>query len=56
MKPDDLGHGAGHAIAKMTVHRIFDHLAQFVEGIALGNDAVPQGQRSASTMGMICNT
>jgi len=38
VKPDDLGHRAGHAIAKMTGDRIFDHLAQLVEAITLGND------------------
>jgi hypothetical protein len=53
VKPDDLGHGAGHAIAKMTVHRIFDHFAQLVEGIALGNDAVPQGRGHIAAINLV---
>jgi hypothetical protein len=53
VKPDDLGHGAGHAIAKMTVHRIFDHLAQLDQVLALGNDAVPKGRRHIAPIDLV---
>jgi hypothetical protein len=53
VKPDDLGHGIVNAIAKMTVHRIFDYLAQLAERMTLGNDGVPQGRGHIAAIDLV---
>ena len=52
-EPDDLGHVTGNAIAKMTAHRVFDHLAQLAESITLGNDAMPQGRGHIAAINLV---
>jgi hypothetical protein len=43
METDHLGHWAGHTVAKVTAHGIFDHLTQLGNIVPLGNDTVTQG-------------
>jgi hypothetical protein len=45
VQPDDLGHLAGHAVAKMALHGLAHVAAQLLQAVALGEDRMAQGRR-----------